>query len=405
MIRLGTTQSGQEVALSTKALTTHSAILGMTGSGKTGMVLNIAEELIRNSIPLIILDIKGDMTNLFDQKDKQLLQSMAPRVISPGADYGEPVNVTSGLSNPEKISESVTALLKLINIPSDPLKSRQHALVSTILEDRHAKRQKCRLLDLVVAIQEPPFDQIGVMELDEVISKASRKALAAKLNNILVAKNFENWLKGTTLDISSLIQVKHINQTPAVVYSVAHLTSDHEREFAISLLLNELVTYMRSVNGVDNLQLAFIVDECYGLMPPKGNANTKGPLLSLLKQGRAAGIGVVLATQNPMDLDYKGMANCGTWIIGKLQTANDRKRIIEGVCSAVPGFDKKRLEKVIGGLNKRHFLVSKGTEAVSIYSREVTCNLTGPMEPTQIKALLQSTQDPSAIQKILSIFK
>ena len=393
-IFLGTDTGAKRIAVRPKLLTTHTAILGMTGSGKTGLVLGIVEELVRNKIPSVILDIKGDMANVLLREPPAL--EMMPRIITPGATHGESVDVTAGLASPYRLSEAVTALLRLVGVKSDPIKSKPHAYISEILKDRMAKRQSCKLLDLVVAVQDPPFEMLGAMDVDEVMPMGVRKGLAGKLNNILVAPTFENWRTGTGLNMDELTRPL-INSTPVVIYSVAHLANDDERTFAISLLFDEMVTWMRRQPGANDLKAAFIVDECYGLMPPKGGSQTKTALLTMLKQGRAAGLGVVLASQNPMDIDYKGMANCGTWILGRLQTANDRKRIVEGICSAVPGMEKKKLEGKVGGLRPRQFLLARGTNLQPFYSRDVKCDLAGPMDPAEIKALLQRykmTQGP-----------
>jgi hypothetical protein len=405
-IMLGTNNGGRPIGLDPKALTTHATIVGMTGSGKTGVVLGLAEELVRNRIPVVILDIKGDMSNIFLQTDEGLLGSMKPRIITPGADHGESVNITSGLANPNRVSEAVTALLDLVNVPSDPIKSKYHSFLSAILETRHKKHQSCSLLDLVIAIQEPPFDKIGVMELEEVIGKAARKSLASKLNNVLVAKTFEHWRSGIALDMKELTDTQGKVCTPVIVYSIAHLANDDEREFAINLLVEEMVSFMRMSDGSDHLKTVFMVDECYGLMPPRGSGPIKSALLTLLKQGRAAGLGVVLATQNPMDLDYKGMANCGTWVVGRLQTVNDRKRLVEGITAAVPGLQKGVLEEKIGGLRQRHFLLARGGRMVPFWSRNVSCELRGPMGAEDIRALAPKPTGLTGFKnKVINLFK
>lgn len=405
-IYLGAKQDGQKLALLPKALTTHAVVVGMTGSGKTGVVLNLTEELVRSRVPVVILDIKGDMPNVFLQQDATVAASISPRIITPGADHGEPVNITAGLANADRVSEAVTAILDLVGVPSDPIKSRQHAFLSSILENRHDKNQRCHLVDIVVAIQEPPFDKVGVMPLDEVISPGLRKSLASKLNNVLVAKTFEHWREGTALDIAKMTDMKGKVKTPVIVYSIAHLTNEDERTFAISLLLDEMVTFMRMCGGSDDLRTAFIIDECYGLMPPRGGSQTKEALLTMLKQGRAAGLGLILATQNPMDLDYKGMANCGTWIVGRLQTKNDRNRLVEGICSSIPGLTKVRVEERIGSLKRRHFLLARGGRMVPFLSREVSCELRGPMDPSAIRALVpKPTKMESIKTKVVKLFK
>lgn len=386
-MHLGMNHEGKPVGLLPSALRTHATIVGMTGSGKTGLVLGITEELVRNRVPVVCLDIKGDLANIFLQSDPAALALMKPRIITPGASHGEPVNITSGFNNPDRVSEAVTALLELMDVPSDPLKSKQHAFITAILLRRHKKRQRCQLVDLVMAVQEPPFLKIGVMDLDKVISPSIRQNLASKLNNILAAPSFKHWREGIALDVAELTAADPV-RTPVIIYSVAHLTNDDERMFAISLLLEEMVAYMRKCDGTEDLRAAFIVDECFGLMSPRGNGPTKKALLTLLKQGRSVGLGMILATQNPMDLDYMGMANCGTWITGRLQTTNDRRRLVEGICNSVPGIEKKALTEQIGGLKARHFLMARDGQLDPFVSRNTGCELRGPMTMGDLKGLV-----------------
>jgi len=402
-ITLGSDTGGTPVGLLPTALRTHATIVGMTGSGKTGLILGMAEELVRNQIPVIILDIKGDMSNIFLQQDSKILDLMRPCIITPGANHGIPINITSGLRDPERVPDAVSALLNLIKVPSDPITSKQHTLISAILEDRHANDERCHLDDLVLAVQEPPFDMLGVMALEAVISKGMRKALAAKLNNVLVAKSFEHWREGIALDIKELISVDGTVRTPVVIYSVAHMANDEERMFAISLLLDEMVSFMRKSPGTDNLKTVFMVDECYGLMPPRSSSSTKKALLTLLKQGRSAGLGIVLSTQNTMDLEYKAVANCETWITGRLQTANDRRRLVEGICSAVPNMEKDILEAKIGALKPRHFLLARGRYLIPFLSRTTDCELRGPMNVDDIERLVPKPVT-GVVSKVIPLF-
>ncbi len=396
---LGTNQGGDPVGLMPTALKTHCTIVGMTGAGKTGLVLGMVEELVRNQVPVVLLDIKGDMANIFLQ-DSKVLNLMRPHIITPGANHGESVNITSGLSNPERVTEAVTALLDLVGVPSDPIKSKHHTFISAILENRHKKRQRCHLVDLVVAIQEPPFEKIGVMALEAVLDVKKRRALAAQLNNVLVANSFEHWRSGIALDIKELINKTGRVRTPVIIYSIAHLANDDERTFAISLLLDEMVSFMRKCPGTDDLRMVFMVDECFGLLPPRGNSPVKEAFLTLLKQGRSAGIGVVLASQNPMDLDYKSLSNCDTWITGRLQTANDRRRLVEGICNAVPNMEKSKLEAQIGSLKPRHFLLARGGRLIPFLSRTTSCELRGPMNVEEIEAMFPKPNNPTVLKKV-----
>src|SRR6187401_501192 len=110
--------------------------------------------------------------------------------------------------------------------------------------------------------------------------------------------------------------------------------------FFVSLLLNQTLPWMRTQSGTSSLRAILYMDEIFGYFPPVANPPSKQPLLTLLKQGRAFGLGVVLATQNPVDLDYKGLANCGSWFIGRLQTERDKLRVIEGLLSSTADSDR-----------------------------------------------------------------
>lgn len=389
---MGTEASGDTLTSAVRDFCTHACVLGMTGSGKTGVTLGMAEELARNKVPIVLLDIKGDMANIFLQ-DGALGDQINPRLLTPGADHGERVNVVSSLTNPGRVREAVTSLLDLISVPSDPLKSR-HVFLSRILKTRHKKGQRCELLDIVTAIQHPPFSKIGAMDLDDVISPSLRKALAGSLNNVLVADTFEHWREGIALDIGELTKETDDGRTPVVVYSIAHLTSDRERAFAISLLVQAMVSFMRKSRGTEDLRLSFIIDECAGLMPPTGGGPIKEGLLTLLQQGRSTGIGLILATQNPMQIDYKAMGQCGTWVIGRLMTDNDRKRMVQRVCGSVPGISKKELTADIGSLRPRHFLMARAETLTPFLSRTTSCNLVGPMTPSDLVELNLTEFEP-----------
>lgn len=377
------------IAIKQDVLTTHAAILGMTGSGKTGMGIGVIEGLVANGIPSIIVDIKGDMANVAVQVDTELSNKMAVHVLTPGAFHGDSVDVFAGLEHPEKIDETVGALLRMIGVKNlNPLTSTEHSYLSNILKIRHAKNQRCNLLDLVYAVQDPPFRHLGAMEVDDVFGVRSRTALARKLNNVLTAPSFEAWRTGVPLELDSLLQARTDGKTPIVIYSVAHLVQDEERIFAISLLFHELQLWMRRNKGSDVLKTALFVDECAGIMPPTQNPPTKTPLLTMLKQGRAFGLGIILSTQNPMDIDYKGMANCQTWVVGRLQTKNDRARVIDGVVSSGTfGGDKDKLARTVGGLQPREFLLAHPKGTVTFNSRTVGAQLSGPMTSEDIANL------------------
>ncbi len=436
-----------------KDLVTHAVCVGMTGSGKTGLCLALLEEAAIDNIPAIIIDPKGDLGNLMltfpslkgedfqpwinedDARKKglssadyakaqaelwtkglagwqqdgariQRLRDAADIAIyTPGSSAGLPVSILKSFAAPnedvlndaellrERISTTVTSLLGLLGIEADPIQSREHILLSTILDQTWKKGEDLDLAALIQAIQSPPVSKIGVMDVDSFFPSKDRFALAMKLNNLLAAPGFQAWLEGEALDIQSLLY------TPAgkprhAIFSIAHL-NDAERMFFVTLLLSQMVGWMRAQSGTTSLRALLYMDEIFGYFPPVSNPPSKLPLMTLLKQARAFGLGVVLATQNPVDLDYKGLANTGTWFIGRLQTERDKARVLEGLegasSSAGKKFDRGRMEQTLAGLGNRIFLMNNvhEDEPVVFETRWCLSYLRGPLTRTQIKALME----------------
>ncbi len=435
-----------------KDLVTHAVCVGMTGSGKTGLCLSLLEEAAIDNIPAIIIDPKGDLGNLMltfpglkaeefqpwinedDARKKglsaadfakaqaelwtkglagwqqdgariQRLRDAADVAIyTPGSNAGLPVSILKSFAAPaadvredaelfrERISTTVTSLLGLLGIEADPIQSREHILLSTILDHTWRSGEDLDLAALIHAIQAPPVSRIGVMDVDSFFPSKDRFALAMKLNNLLAAPGFQSWLEGEALDIQSLLY------TPAgkprlAIFSIAHL-NDAERMFFVTLLLSQMVGWMRAQSGTTSLRALLYMDEIFGYFPPVANPPSKLPLMTLLKQARAFGLGVVLATQNPVDLDYKGLANTGTWFIGRLQTERDKARVLEGLegasSSAGKKFDKGRMEQTLAGLGNRIFLMNNvhEDEPVVFETRWCLSYLRGPLTRTQIKQLM-----------------
>ncbi len=435
-----------------KDLVTHAVCVGMTGSGKTGLCLALLEEAAIDNIPAIIIDPKGDLGNLMltfpslkgedlqpwinedDARKKglspadyakgqaelwakglagwqqdgariQRLRDAADVAIyTPGSNAGLPVSILKSFAAPaadvredaellrERISTTVTSLLGLLGIEADPIQSREHILLSTILDQTWKKEEDLDLAALIQAIQSPPVSKIGVMDVDSFFPSKDRFALAMKLNNLLAAPGFQAWLEGEALDIQSLLY------TPAgkprhAIFSIAHL-NDAERMFFVTLLLSQMVGWMRAQSGTTSLRALLYMDEIFGYFPPVSNPPSKLPLMTLLKQARAFGLGVVLATQNPVDLDYKGLANTGTWFIGRLQTERDKARVLEGLegasSSAGKRFDRGRMEQTLAGLGNRIFLMNNvhEDEPVVFETRWCLSYLRGPLTRTQIKTLM-----------------
>lgn len=439
-----------------KDLVTHAVCVGMTGSGKTGLCLALLEEAAIDSIPAIIIDPKGDLGNLMltfpslkgedfqpwinedDARKKglssadyakaqaelwakglagwqqdgariQRLRDAADVAIyTPGSNAGLPVSILKSFAAPaadvredaellrERISTTVTSLLGLLGIEADPIQSREHILVSTILDHAWEKEEDLDLAALIEAIQSPPVSKIGVMDVDSFFPSKDRFALALKLNSLLAAPGFHAWLEGEALDIRSLLYTPS-GKPRLAIFSIAHL-NDAERMFFVTLLLSQMVGWMRAQSGTTSLRALLYMDEIFGYFPPVANPPSKLPLMTLLKQARAFGLGVVLATQNPVDLDYKGLANTGTWFIGRLQTERDKARVLEGLegasTNAGKKFDRGRMEQTLAGLGNRIFLMNNVHEDQPIVFETRWClsYLRGPLTRSQIKRLMDAVR-------------
>ncbi len=435
-----------------KDLVTHAVCVGMTGSGKTGLCIGLLEEAAIDGIPALIIDPKGDLANLMlnfpqlrgedfapwinedDARKKglspadyaiqqaemwkkglsdwgqsaervQKLRDAADVVVyTPGSNAGIPVSILKSFAAPsqeilddpemlrERISTTVTSLLGFIGVEADPIKSREHILLSTILDHTWKAGQDLDLATLIQQIQTPPVAKIGVLDLDSFYPSKERFTLAMQLNNLLAAPGFSAWLEGEALDVGQMLHSPG-GKPRLAIFSIAHL-NDAERMFFVTLLLSQTLGWVRAQSGTTSLRAILYMDEIFGYFPPVANPPSKQPLLTLLKQARAFGLGVVLATQNPVDLDYKGLANTGTWFIGRLQTERDKARVLEGLegASASSGkkFDKQGMEQLLAGLGNRVFLMNNVHEdAPEVFQTRWTLSyLRGPLTRTQIKTLM-----------------
>jgi len=434
-----------------KDLVTHAMCVGMTGSGKTGLCIGLLEEAALDGIPAIVIDPKGDLGNLlltfpglaaedfrpWINEDDALRKDLSPdefaaqqaalwkkglgwygqtgeriqrlkdsaefTIYTPGSDAGWPISILSSFSAPseairnegdllrDRVSTTATSLLGLLGIDADPIQSREHILLSTILGNFWAAGRSLDLSSLIGSIQSPPVKKVGVMELDSFFPSKERFKFAMRVNNLLAAPSFQGWMEGQALDLQEILYTP-TGKPRIAVFSIAHL-SDPERMFFVSLLLNETLSWMRSRPGTTSLRALLYMDEIFGYMPPVAEPPSKKPLLTLLKQARAYGVGVVLATQNPVDLDYKGLSNIGTWFIGRLQTERDKERVLaglEGIHSDGSSFDRKTMDTVISGLDKRVFLLHNVHEEgpVLFHTRWVMSYLRGPLARGQIKRLI-----------------
>ncbi len=437
-------------------LTTHAVIIGMTGSGKTGLALGLLEEALIDNIPVIAIDPKGDLPNLlltfpnlsvdeflpwvddqdavaagltrqqFAAKQSELwrkgladwgqgaeriarLRAGAEFVVyTPGSRSGRPINALGSFAPPsaataadrdllrERVQSTATAMLALAGIDADPVTSREHILIANILIAAWSQGKGLDLPGLVRAIQEPPVTRVGVMDLDAFFPARDRFQLAMRFNNLLAAPGFEAWLEGEPLDIGRLLFTAD-GKPRASIFTISHL-GDSERMFFVSKLLTEILAWVRTQPGTSSLRAVLYMDEIFGYFPPVSNPPSKQPLLTLLKQARAFGLGVVLSTQNPVDLDYKGLANTGTWFIGRLQTEGDKERVMAGLEGAAAGkhFDRKRMERILAGLGKRVFLLNNvhENEPALFQTRWTLSYLRGPMTRENIKLL--TTADGAA---------
>ncbi|TAJ29661.1 MAG: ATP-binding protein [Nitrospirae bacterium] len=436
-----------------KDLVTHAVCVGMTGSGKTGLCLGLLEEAAIDGIPAIVIDPKGDLSNLlltFPQlrgedfapwinEDDARKKGLAPAgyaaqqadlwkkglaewgqdgaritrmkdaadfsIYTPGSNASLPVSILKSFAAPtreivedvellrERIGTTVTGLLGLLGVEADPMQSREHILLSTILGEAWKQGQDLDLASLIQQIQTPQVSKVGVLDLESFYPSKDRFGLAMKLNNLLAAPGFSAWLEGEALDIGQILYTPE-GKPRIAIFSIAHL-NDAERMFFVTLLLTQTLGWMRTQSGTTSLRALLYMDEIFGYFPPVANPPSKAPLLTLLKQARAFGVGVVLATQNPVDLDYKGLANTGTWFIGRLQTERDKARVLEGLEGAAASggkkFDRQKMEQLLAGLGSRIFLMNNVHEdAPTVFETRWTLSyLRGPLTRNQIKTLME----------------
>ncbi|MBI2827153.1 MAG: DUF87 domain-containing protein [Planctomycetia bacterium] len=437
-------------------LLTHAVCVGMTGSGKTGLCVTLLEEAAIDGIPALVIDPKGDLSNLLltfprlspeefrpwvsedDARQKNLSLDEYAReqaelwqrglgewgqdaariqrlrdaaefaLYTPGSTAGTPISILRAFEAPEpalradsellheRVSATVTGLLALVGIAGDPLQSREHILLATILEKSWRDSRDLDLASLIRQVQNPPVARVGIMDTESFFPEKDRGALATRLNNLLSAPGFAVWREGEPLAIDRLL-FSPSGKPRVSVISISHL-DDAQRMFFVSLLLNETLTWMRGQAGATSLRAILYMDEIFGYFPPVANPPSKTPLLTLLKQARAFGLGIVLATQNPVDLDYKGLSNAGTWFLGRLQTERDKMRVIEGlegVAAAEGGaFDRARVEKILSGLAKRVFFMHNvhDDEPTVFQVRWAMSYLRGPLSRDEIKRLATAEQ-------------
>lgn len=433
-----------------KDLVTHGVVLGMTGSGKTGLCLALLEEAALDGVPALVIDPKGDIANLMltfpefqpadfrpwineddarkkgvspddyaartaemwqkglgewgqdGERIRRFQEKVDINVFTPGSKAGIPVSILSSLKAPpfevvddgellgERIESTVSSLLSLVGVDADPIQSSEAVLLGTIFQHAWRAGQDLSLESLIRQIQQPSFDKVGVIDLESFLSSAKRQSLSLRFNNLLASPGFATWLEGPPLEIPNMLTAP--DGRPRIsIFSIAHL-SDSERMFFVSLLLNQTLGWMRGQSGTSSLRALLYMDEIFGFLPPTANPPSKKPLMTILKQGRAFGLGTLLATQNPVDLDYKALSNTGTWFLGRLQTERDQARVLDGLEGVTTGaaIARSDLERLLAGLDSRVFLMNNVHEdgPVVFHVRWVMSYLRGPLTRSQIKTLM-----------------
>lgn len=436
-----------------KNLTTHAVCVGMTGSGKTGLGIVLLEEVGLDKIPAIVIDPKGDLGNLLLTFPKLTPEEFKPwidptvaaskgldatayaqemadlwkkglsewgedaeridkfrksvnlKIYTPASKSGIPLSILNSFKAPPKddfddpdilrdrILSTTSSLLGLLGITADPLKSREHILISTLIDQAWKNEKNLDIADLIKQVQKPPFTKIGALDIDTFYPQKERMELSIRLNNLLASPGFKAWMEGEPLDIKRLLYTPEGKPNIAII-SIAHL-SDSERMFFVTLLLNEFINWMRRQEGTSSLRAVLYMDEIFGFFPPIATPPSKLPMITLLKTARAFGVGIILVTQNPVDLDYKGLSNCGTWFIGKLQTDRDKARVIEGLKGAsVADIDAKELDQKIKATGNRIFMMrSVYLKNIILFQTRWTMSyLSGPMTLAQIAKLTDRSE-------------
>jgi hypothetical protein len=443
----------QPLLYDSKDLTTHGVVVGMTGSGKTGLCLSLLEDAGIDGIPALIIDPKGDIANLlltfpelrgedfepwvepseavrlglslpefaqqeaekwrtglakWDQEPEriQMFRSAVEIALyTPGSNTARSLSLLREFAAPplavvedfdlfqDRIASAVSGLLGLLRIEADPVRSREHILLSKLLELAWSSGKGVSLAQLIGQLQNPPLTHVGIMDLEAFFPAKDRAVLAMTINNLLASPSFAGWMSGEPLEIADLLYTA-TGKPKISILSIAHL-SDSQRMFFVTLLLNEVIAWMRTQAGTSSLRAILYMDEVFGYFPPLANPPSKGPMLTLLKQARAYGLGVLLATQNPVDLDYKGLSNIGTWFLGRLQTERDKQRMLDGLegAAAATGsdFSRSQLETILSGLGSRRFLMNNvhDRQPTLFETRWALSYLRGPLTRDQLKTLAE----------------
>jgi hypothetical protein len=444
---------GEPLTIAAGDLTTHGVIVGMTGSGKTGLGVDLLEDALLQGIPCLIIDPKGDMGNLLltfpelrpsdfrpwideatadrdgispdelasrtaqtwrdglarsgiaPERIARLRQAAGFTIYTPGSSAGVPLDLVGSLKVPastddiellrDEVEGFASGLLGLVGVEADPLASPEHILIANLVERSWMAGKDLDLATLLAQVADPPMRKLGVLDLDTFYPARDRSELALKLNGLLASPSFSAWHRGLALDIDALLRAD--GRPQAAIISISHL-SEAERMFAVTLILGRMVTWTRRQPGSAELRALVYMDEVFGYVPPTARPPAKKPILTILKQARAHGVGMVLSTQNPVDLDYMALSNAGTWMIGRLQTERDKARLLEGMTSAAGGVDGAQLGAVISALDKREFLLhsTRASAPLRFSTRWAMSYLAGPLTRDQIRRLMGARDDQAA---------
>ena len=453
LIEPGSGERGEALQYDSDRLTTHGVIVGMTGSGKTGLGIIALEEALLDGIPCLVIDPKGDMGNLLlnfpdfkaadfrpwidegqanregvtpdelaastadlwqnglagweigSERMHSLTAGAGFEISTPGSTAGIPLNVLGSLSAPDldweidaetgrdEIEGFVSSILLLAGVSADPISSPEHILIATLIERAWRAGKDLDLASLIGQVQSPPIRKLGVFELDSFFAPKDRTKLAMRLNGLLASPSFASWMQGPPLDVHSLFYTADGRPKASIMY-LPHLT-DEERQFVVTLVLAKVVTWMRSTAGTSDLRAFIYMDEVFGFAPPTAEPPSKKPILTILKQARAHGVGMMLSTQNPVDLDYKAMSNAGTWMVGRLQTERDKARILEGMKSASGDVDVDAFDSLIGDLGKRQFVLhsTKSKQPQVFNTRWAMSFLRGPLTRDEVTRLTSDSEE------------
>jgi hypothetical protein len=377
------------VSVRASELTRHAVILGATGSGKTGLVVRLVEELLMGGVSVVALDPKGDLVNLARGPLRGLVDV---RVLTPGSRAGTPLDVASIVAGPGPgaddeeraalVGDVARGLLSLVDAAAGPV-DPPFLLLCAVLDAAWVAGERPTLHDVVVRLVDPPFARLGAFPVDTVLPRKQRMELAIRLNGWLASPQLQSWATGEPVDPDRWLGGK----PTATVIALSHL-DDALRQLAAGWVLSRLAGWSRRQAGSEALRLAVVLDEAWGFCPPAPrDPPTKRPLLQLAKQARAVGVGLVSATQNPVDLDYALLSNAATWFVGRLATPQDREKVSDGASATARGW--------LADLAPRTFLVRRTGREERLRTTDTRTPLLGPVTLAELPGLGLAAATPA----------